>query len=136
MPDILMNLSKYLFLILIVFIASTSDAQTNSKWLVPEEAGRLKNPIEASPVAMQDAHKLYVSLCTPCHGDKGRGDGPVAGVLNPKPADHSSAEIQSETDGSLYWKLTNGRGSMPYFGAKLTDVQRWSLIHYIRTFKQ
>lgn len=30
---------------------------------------------------------LYQRYCAPCHGREGRGDGPLAGTLEPKPSD-------------------------------------------------
>lgn len=102
-------------------------------WVSPKEAQIIKNPLAGNSSVLADAKKIYVTNCAPCHGDKGRGDGPAAQALSPKPADHSSAVIQSETDGSLFWKLTQGRNPMPAYGKILTEQQRWELINYIRT---
>lgn len=102
-------------------------------WVVPKEAQIIKNPIDKNSTALADAKKLYVTNCAPCHGDKGRGDGPAAQALSPKPADHSSATVQGESDGSLFWKLSEGRTPMPAYKKILTEQQRWELIDYIRT---
>jgi len=110
-------------------------AQEQTKWVTPPEEAAVKNPEEHNTALLPEAHKLYVSLCSQCHGYKGKGDGPVAGVLKIRPADHSSQAIQSETDGSLYWKLSTGKGQMQPYKANLTDVQRWALVNYIRTLK-
>ena len=40
---------------------------------------------------------------------KDEGDGPASASLNPKPADHTSAMVQSESDGTLYYKISEGR---------------------------
>ncbi len=106
------------------------------KWVAPADAANMKNPLDGNTAVLKDAKVLYTTMCAPCHGEKGRGDGPAAAALNPKPADHSSKAIQSETDGSLFWKMTTGRGPMQPFKAKLTDAQRWSLVNYIRTLKK
>ena len=50
-----------------------------------------------------------------------------------KPADLSSDHVQSQTDGSLFWKILSGRGMMPSTQATLSDEQRWAVIDYIRT---
>ena len=123
-----------LFVAILLFNLS-SFAQTSAKWVAPPEDADNKNPLAGNTAVLQDAHKLYVSMCAPCHGYKGRGNGPVAGVLTTRPADHSSSAIQSESDGSLYWKITNGRGPMQSYKANLTDAQRWALVNYIRTLK-
>ncbi len=105
-------------------------------WVTPKEAQVIKNPIAGNAATLAEGKKLYVTNCAPCHGDKGRGDGPAAQALNPKPADHSSAAIQNETDGSLFWKLSQGRNPMPAYGKILTEQQRWELISYIRTLSK
>jgi len=121
------------FLILIFnFILFQSFAQS-TPWVAPKDADNLKNPLAGNTSTMADAKALYVANCGPCHGDKGRGDGPAAAGLNPKPADHSSAAVQAETDGALFWKLSEGRAPMPAYKKIFTDQQRWELINYIRT---
>lgn len=121
-------LSLFLFLHL-----NTVIAQAPKKWLAPAAADQLKNPIVSDANSLKDAKKLYISNCAPCHGNGGKGDGIASASVNPKPADHTSAAIQKESDGSLYWKLTEGRSPMPSYKQVLTDVQRWQLINFIRS---
>ena len=49
--------------------------------------------------------------------------------------DWSSAAVQSDTDGELFWKITNGRGSMPAW-RQLPETERWQIVNYIRTLKK
>ena len=37
----------------------------------------------------------YRLRCAPCHGSEGRGDGPAAAALNPKPRDFGLADWQA-----------------------------------------
>jgi mono/diheme cytochrome c family protein len=120
------------FLLISNFSFLLSHAQT-APWVAPKEANNITNPIAGNNSSIADGKTIYVANCSPCHGDKGRGDGPAAAGLNPKPADHSSAAIQSESDGSLFWKLSEGRAPMPAYKKIFTDQQRWELIDYIRT---
>lgn len=119
------------FVILNAFFSNVFAQQ--KPWTTPKEAQIIKNPVDKNATALADGKKLYVTNCAPCHGDKGRGDGPAAQALSPKPADHSSALVQSETDGSLFWKLSEGRNPMPAYKKILTEQQRWELVNYIRT---
>lgn len=105
----------------------------SANWVAPKEADNVKNPLAGNTTVLADAKARYVGYCGPCHGDKGRGDGPAASGLNPKPADHTSSAVQSETDGALFWKLSEGRNPMPAYKKIFTDQQRWELITYIRT---
>jgi mono/diheme cytochrome c family protein len=114
------------------FISFGSFAQ-QSNWVAPKDADNVKNAVISNNSVLSDAKTLYTSYCSPCHGDKGKGDGPASPGLNPKPADHTSAAVQSESDGALFWKLSEGRSPMPGYKKILTDQQRWELIDYIRT---
>ena len=131
---------KNLIFIIVFLVANSifirSFAQQRTPWITPKVNQDIKNPIPADKTALADGKAMYTANCAPCHGDKGRGDGPAAAALNPKPADHSSATVQSETDGSLFWKLSEGRNPMPSYKKILTDKQRWELINYIRTLSK
>ncbi|WP_212003078.1 cytochrome c [Chitinophaga sp. HK235] len=121
-----------LFLFIFLSFNTISAAQT-PKWQAPKEARDKKNPLEANSSNLVTGRSLYMANCVPCHGNKGRGDGPSAAGLNPKPADHTSAVVQSETDGSLFWKIGEGHSPMPSFKKTFTDEQRWALVIYIRS---
>jgi mono/diheme cytochrome c family protein len=112
--------------------ALRSNAQTPN-WVAPKDADAVKNPVTQTAPLLADAKVLYTSNCGPCHGEKGKGDGPAAQGLTPKPADHTSSAVQSESDGSLFWKLSEGRKPMPAYKKVFTDQQRWELILYIRS---
>ena len=123
-----------------VFLSSTlfffSSYAQQIPWISPVRARNVKNPLVRNESVLADAKTIYISNCAPCHGDRGKGDGPAATALNPKPADHSSAAVQSESDGSLFWKISEGRNAMPGYKKTLTDKQRWELVYYIRTLSK
>lgn len=125
--------AKYVFVLCILFLFASKSFGQAHPWVSPKLAQGVKNPVTANPAALAEGKALYATNCSPCHGDKGKGNGPAAQALNPKPADHTSAAVQSETDGSLFWKLTEGRSPMPSYKAVLSDKQRWELVDYIRT---
>lgn len=112
--------------------------QQKSAWVAPASANSLTNPLKGQPEAIAAGKKLYHTYCAVCHGDKGKGDGIAAAGLNPKPADHTSAKVQDQSDGAIFWKITNGRApiaSMASYKNTLTETQRWQLVDYIRTLK-
>jgi mono/diheme cytochrome c family protein len=127
---------KYLYILLfslsfILFCYPSSSQSTN--WVAPKDADNVKSPLAVNASVLGEAKALYVANCGPCHGEKGRGDGPAAPGLNPKPADHTSVAVQNESDGALFWKLSEGRNPMPGYKKIFTDQQRWELIAFIRT---
>lgn len=121
----------------IVFFTSLTEITSQPKppWVAPSWADTIKNPMKGKPDAVVAGKKIYSTYCVVCHGDKGRGDGIAAAGLNPKPADHSSAKVQSQSDGVIFWKLTTGRAPMASYDKTLTVTQRWQVIDYIRTLK-
>ena len=121
-----------LFLLGFQFIFSQCLSQ-GAPWVAPKDADNLKNALAGNTSYFADAKALYNANCSPCHGERGRGDGPAAAGLNPRPADHSSPAVQGESDGALFWKLSEGRAPMPGYKKTFTDQQRWELINFIRT---
>jgi len=123
---------SYLLLLIFNFLFFQSFAQS-TPWVAPKDADNVKNPLAGNNSTLADAKALYIANCGPCHGDKGRGDGPAAAGLNPKPADHSSVAVQNESDGAIFWKMSEGRAPMPAYKKIFSDQQRWELVNYIRT---
>lgn len=58
-----------------------------------------------------DAKKYYDQKCVVCHGEGGKGDGPGAAALNPKPRDLSDAAWQASVDDAYLKKVLLGGGA-------------------------
>jgi mono/diheme cytochrome c family protein len=102
-------------------------------WVAPDDAKKVKNPVPPTQETLADAEQLFTDNCVLCHGEKGMGDGPGAKTIKVKPANFTDAKMMAEeTDGSLFWKMSNGRGPMPAWKENLTDKERWELVGYIR----
>ncbi len=43
----------------------------------------------------EDPHELFKTRCVPCHGAGGKGDGPGAAALNPKPRNYTDPTWQA-----------------------------------------
>ena len=119
-------------LALILFMVPTpARAQASGPWVAPERASHRENPLPPTADAVKRGHNLFHRDCEPCHGTAGHGDGMLAASLLPRPADLASKQVQSQSDGALFWKMTEGRGVMPK--AKLDENEKWAVIDYIRT---
>lgn len=87
--------------------------------------------------------QVFQAQCQTCHGPEGRGDGPAAYLLFPKPRDfttgtfrlHSTATGDPPTDDDLFRTVTNGMpgSAMPSFGF-LTEQDRRAVVAVIKTF--
>ncbi len=116
-------------------LCSFTMQQTVKKWDAPATAKSIKNPVKSSPESINEGKTLYMKDCKSCHGAKGKGDGPKAENLDVSCKDFSKADFQKQSDGEIFWKITNGRDPMPTFKSKTETDERWNLVNYLRTLK-
>lgn len=102
-------------------------------WQAPARAARKKNPVPADDKSIAAGKVMYQQECRACHGDLGKGDGPSAKDLEKKPGDLSSPKLAQQSDGALFWKITEGKKPMPSYAQRFTDEERWSIINFVRT---
>jgi mono/diheme cytochrome c family protein len=124
---------KLLFIFGILVVANNSYGQ--EEWLAPESAKSTINPYSENQIATQKGTQLFSKLCWTCHGKSGQGNGPAGKSLKPKPKNFALESVQNQTDGELFWKLSNGNGMMVPYKHSLSEDQRWQLINFIRTLK-
>jgi mono/diheme cytochrome c family protein len=94
-----------------------------------------------SVLAAQSAPSLYKDMCAGCHGASGKGDGPAAAALNPKPRDFSDCKVMTKDSDDILFKAIKGGSQsigrsamMPPWGGALTDEQIHGLVSYVRAF--
>lgn len=94
----------------------------------------IKRPKDfGSPELIARGKELYAQNCTACHGEQGRGDGPVASTLPVPPTDLTYPVRAAGPDPKDTFRvLTVGlEGSpMPSYG-HLSERDRWALVSYI-----
>jgi len=129
-------MKKFILFGIAFFYASIVLAQHNAPWLVPESAKQKKNPYPPDEFSIARGKKSYKLECARCHGKEGRGDGSSADKIKITVSDLTSDFVQHQTDGELFWKISEGRKPMPLAKRTLTDDQRWDIINYIRTLKK
>ena len=118
------------FVLLSIMLAQNTEYQPDPNWRAPQDAALKANPLARKPEAASGGRKLFLRNCTECHGQDG------SGLIEKHAADLQLPVVQNQSDGALFWKVTNGnpdRG-MPSF-SKLPEPQRWQLVLFIRTLK-
>jgi mono/diheme cytochrome c family protein len=131
-----MKTFNLLLFALFVSVISFRMAQ-EEPWPVPDKYLKMANPVKADATSIADGKQLWLQHCTSCHGKAGKGDGPKAAQLKSLPHDLSKADIQSQPDGSFFYKTSEGRKDMPSFKKKIPDQDDiWSIVNYIRTLKK
>jgi DMSO reductase family type II enzyme heme b subunit len=103
-------------------------------------------PVEPTPVAAvpEQGQQLYRRHCEQCHGIEGKGDGPAADLVYPRPRDftlalykvRSTLSGQVPTDHDLFRVISEGLPgtSMPPWKKVLGEAERWQLVHHVKTF--
>ncbi|MFQ5575200.1 MAG: c-type cytochrome, partial [Terriglobia bacterium] len=76
--------------------------------------------------------ELFGKQCAPCHGAEGKGDGPAAVALTPRPSDLTAQEVRQLTDDELLESLTKGKGAMPGFAAVLSPEELAAVLEFVR----
>ena len=111
-------------------LGQNTSYRPDPNWQTPAEAASRKNPLAARPETATGGKKLFMRNCVECHAEDGSG----------KPKKHAAdlqlPVVQAQSDGTLFWKITNGnpdRG-MPSF-SRLPEMQRWQLVLFLRTLK-
>jgi mono/diheme cytochrome c family protein len=106
-------------------------------WEVPAEAKAVPNLVEASSEALAAGAELYKKHCLMCHGEMGKGDGPATKFMKPAPPDLTVAGGKARmTDGEIFYKVSTGKRPMPPMNRKLSEIERWQVVHHVRTLQQ
>ena len=84
--------------------------------------------------------ELYTKHCAGCHGPAGKGDGPAAKAINPKPTDLTNkASMAGMKDQYLFDLIQKGGAAVgkspliPPFGSRMKDGEIRDVIAYLRS---
>ncbi|MEA2488685.1 MAG: cytochrome c6 [Acidobacteriota bacterium] len=81
-----------------------------------------------------DGPAVYKAKCAMCHGPDGAGQTTMGKNLKVRAL--GSAEVQKQTDAELTKWISDGKGKMPAYKAKLTPVDIQAVVEFIRTLKK
>ena len=97
---------------------------------------------EFAQASVDSGEVLYKEYCSQCHGEEGKGDGPAASGLTPKPAVHTNIPFEKIPMEYLYNVVYHGGRSvgkspnMPYWGLTIGQQGVADVIAYLKvTFK-
>ena len=92
-------------------------------------------------LAAEGTATLFSELCSVCHGAGGKGDGPSAQGLEPKPADFTNCKAMAKDSDDVLFKIIKEGGQsvgrstvMPAWRDALSDQQIRQLVKFIRGF--
>lgn len=99
---------------------------------VPFTARFASNPTPDTPETVAAGKGTYDRLCSVCHGALGRGDGPAAFTMNPRPLD-LKVHVPLHAPGEHFHWISEGipATAMPGWRAQLSETERWQLVRYL-----
>lgn len=95
-----------------------------------------KDPIPNNATTLAQGKEIFTKNCAPCHGTDGKGDGPQATTLDPKPRDFTSGMFQfGHEDWQVFRTAEYGVGGTGMAGWKgrLSDNDIWTVVHYVKS---
>ena len=121
-----------------------SSTSTSTDTSTTAGGGTTQPPINNTPTTDTTAEKamdplvlgnqVYQQRCALCHGPEGKGDGPAAAGLNPKPRNHTDGKyMNSRTDAQLLEVIHHGKGAMPAWGGILTETEINAVLKHVRS---
>ena len=121
----MLKFSAMLLILAATAFAQDANSSKKDKWEAPADVAAKKNPLQGKPELAAGGKKIFDRMCKVCHD---------SGSTQQKGPHLDSPDVQAESDGALYWKISSGnsRSGMPNFST-LPDGQRWQLVLYIRS---
>lgn len=131
---------RMIFSVIVVFSTLSFfflvNAQGVQEWIAPAKYKTMKSPVSVNKENLSNGKELYNKHCKSCHGSTGLGDGPKAATLDVPCGDFTTKKFGAQSDGEIFYKLSEGKDKMPSFKKVIPDENdRWEIIQYIRTFK-
>jgi|ERR1044072_4218967 mono/diheme cytochrome c family protein len=97
-----------------------------------------KIPVESTAEGIARGQVKYAKVCSPCHGMKLDGQGPV--WLSKKfmipPPNLLAAQTRARPDGFIYRYVRFGGAVMPSYGAQVTAAEAYDVIHFLRDMQR
>ncbi len=129
-------LAGILMIVTLVSANSKNIQQEETIWKAPASADKLVNKYKDVKEAVFEGKKIFNAQCAICHGETGEGNGIAGAGLTPRPSNLISDLVQQQSDGAIFWKITNGRPPMASYKKIYTEKQRWQLVNYIRSLRE
>ncbi len=123
-------IAALMFAMAVAAVGENADYRQDPNWQAPAEAAHKANPLAKRPQLAGGGRKLFMRNCVECHGED------AGGLERKHSANLRLPAVQEQSDGTLFWKITNGnqgRG-MPSF-SQIPEMQRWQIILYLRTLR-
>src|SRR6516165_2320877 len=97
---------------------------------------RERNPLQPTSENLAHGRVLFETVCAPCHGEIGKGDGSVVHLLAHKPANLLTGVSTNLPDGYVFGYIRNGGIWMPSYSDAMSATERWQIVLYMRDLEK
>jgi len=109
-----------------------------------EAAGvSMVNPLPVDTVNLAQGQHLFKVFCSPCHGDKGDGQGHLVKIekFSGVPAYQTGASSRGGnmvdlTAGKIYHTITYGVNNMGSHASQISPTDRWKVVMYVQQLQK
>src|SRR5579859_3113474 len=102
--------------------------------MTPEDVAK-KNPVPPTAESLAEARKFFGYNCAMCHGKSGDGKGVLAADMKLELRNwRDPASLEEQTDGELFWIISNGKWKMPGNSDREKERMRWNYVNLVRSF--
>jgi mono/diheme cytochrome c family protein len=95
----------------------------------------LTDPFHPTENTLARGKALFEIYCLVCHGEQGKGDGPISSKIPPPPS-YKSERLMAYPPGRIFHIVTMGYNKMPSYAVQLTPEERWLVVTYVRSVLQ
>ena len=93
-------------------------------------------PMEVTSQLMERGRQRFDINCAVCHGATGAGDGIVKQYGLTTVQSLQQDRIRAMADGEIFDTITHGKNTMMAYGPRVTVVDRWAIISYLRALQR
>ena len=109
-----------------------------------EAAGvSMVNPLPVDTVNLAQGQHLFKVFCSPCHGDKGDGQGHLVKIekFSGVPAYQTGSSSRGGnmvdlTAGKIYHTITYGVNNMGSHASQISPTDRWKVVMYVQQLQK
>lgn len=95
-----------------------------------EASAEIMSPIQTTEENVERGKAIYERICQNCHGEEGKGKGPVSKKIKGIP-DYTTT-LKDLPEGKMYHAIMHGKGVMGSHAGMLNGEERWLVIEYVK----
>ena len=101
----------------------------------PARAAAEVQPAAVDAAMLARGQDRFQIFCTPCHGERGDGNGRVVQRGFPPPPDYELPRLRAATAQHIYEVISNGYGVMYPYADRISPADRWAIVAYVRALQ-